>query len=168
MRFALPVTQLDEMIGGGAGQVLAEGLAGRDLVEAVRKGPGQSLAAFTLVHHGAIGRDRDHRVVGAKVEIFGELDCRQHIADARQAQRIERADECRVDATSLNQIVTANIGVEQQVEAVGRGLGNRRDEVGVHHVVDERHVLVADALDIVSWSHIVGQLGSAVKVYSGS
>ena len=43
----------------------------------------------------------------------------------------------------------ARIGVEQGVERVGRTVADRDDVVGVHHVVDQRDVLVADALNVV-------------------
>ncbi len=38
---------------------------------------------------------------------------------------------------------------EDGLEVVGGAVGDVDDEVGVHDVVDERHVLVADALDVV-------------------
>ena len=43
----------------------------------------------------------------------------------------------------------AGRAVEQHVEVVGGTIADRAHDVGVHHVVDQRDVLVADALDVV-------------------
>ena len=54
-----------------------------------------------------------------------------------------------VEVRPRRQIGPARLGVEQQVELVADPVGDRDDEVRVHHVVDQRDVLVADALDVV-------------------
>ena len=58
-------------------------------------------------------------------------------------------DDLGVDPPPLDQVGAAGVGVEQHVELVGGSIAHGDDDVGVHDVVDERHVLVADALDVV-------------------
>ena len=53
------------------------------------------------------------------------------------------------DAAAFDEVAAAVIGVEQHVEFVGRLVGDRDDDVGVGDVVDQRDVLVTDALDVV-------------------
>ena len=47
------------------------------------------------------------------------------------------------------QVAQTFVGVEQHVEFVSGAIRNVDDQVGIHHVVDERNVFVADALDVV-------------------
>ena len=61
----------------------------------------------------------------------------------------QHVDERRFEPDPIDEMGLARIGVEQGVERVGRTVAHRDDVVGVHHVVDQRDVLVADALDVV-------------------
>ena len=62
---------------------------------------------------------------------------------------LERVDHVGGHALAIGEERPAGVGVEQRVEFVGRLVGDGGDDVGVHHVVDERDVLVADPLDVV-------------------
>ena len=61
----------------------------------------------------------------------------------------ERARQLRRHAQPPRQIVAARVGVEHGIEPVGRLVADADHQIGVHDVVDQRHVLVADALDVV-------------------
>ena len=67
----------------------------------------------------------------------------------REAEVGERVDHVGVDALAADEVGAAGVGVEQHVELVGGAIADADDDVGVHHVVDQRDVLVADALDVV-------------------
>ena len=58
------------------------------------------------------------------------------------------------------------LGAEQHVEPVGRAVGDRERHVGVHHVVDQRDVLVADPLDVVL-AEAVAEQGRALERLDG-
>ncbi len=53
------------------------------------------------------------------------------------------------DRLAVGEVGAAGVAVEQHVEVVGGTIADRAHDVGVHHVVDQRDVLVADALDVV-------------------
>ena len=53
------------------------------------------------------------------------------------------------EALRTRQVLAALRRVEEHVELVGGDVADRAHDVGVHHVVDQRDVLVADALDVV-------------------
>ena len=55
----------------------------------------------------------------------------------------------RGHAAPAGEVRAADVGAEQDAEPVGRAVGDRERDVGVHHVVDQRDVLVADPLDVV-------------------
>jgi hypothetical protein len=58
-------------------------------------------------------------------------------------------DDVGGHALGLHEVLAAGVGVEEGVEFVGRLVGDGDDDVGVGDVVDQRDVLVADALDVV-------------------
>src|SRR5205823_5240233 len=49
----------------------------------------------------------------------------------------------------IPQIVAPGLRAEQQIELVGDAVGDADDDIGVHHVMYQRNMLVADALDVV-------------------
>ena len=55
--------------------------------------------------------------------------------------------------------------VEQHAERVGRPIGHGGDHVGVHHVVDERDVLVADSLDVVLAEPVLEHRGTLERLH---
>ena len=57
--------------------------------------------------------------------------------------------------------------VEEHVERIGGAIGHRRHDVGRHHVVDVRDVLVTDALDVVL-AEAVAQQGRAFQRFDGN
>ena len=54
-------------------------------------------------------------------------------------------------------MTTADVGIRENVQGVGGPVRDGDDYVGCHHVVDERHVLVADSLDVVLPEAVVQQ-----------
>ena len=70
------------------------------------------------------------------------------IDEQPEVRRACRALDCGT-SRAVGQVAEAVVGVEQHVELVGGPVADGHDDVGVHHVVDQRDVLVADALDVV-------------------
>ncbi len=89
--------------------------------------------------------------------MLGHLDGAQDVGNRRQAEVDERARDCLRQAEAAGKVVTPDLGVEDGVEAVGGLIRDADHEVGVHDVVDQRHVLVADALDVVLAVAVVEQ-----------
>src|SRR6266542_2331516 len=147
----LPVPQrgLQVVVRAHAGHVLSEHLAGVDRVElAPEVLPGGALP-FAAVHRGAVRGQRHDHVVRAHPVILRGLDRGQDVADRRQPERGERLDHVRRHAVPRGQVLPPHRRVQQPVHVVRGHVGDRGHRVGVHHVVDEWDVLVADALDVV-------------------
>jgi hypothetical protein len=125
-----------------------ERLRGLGRTESSREVTLDDLVDLGSVHRRAVRRDGDHDVVRSEPQELRGLDRGEHVADARHAERVERADRVRVDATRA-QMLSPLRRVEQHVEPVGVAIAHVDDDVRVHHVVDQRHVLVADPLDVV-------------------
>ena len=66
---------------------------------------------------------------------------------------IPKLSNRRISAGSIlrrsGEIVAAALVAEQQIERIARRIRHRDHDVGIHDVVDEWNVLVADALDVV-------------------
>ena len=62
---------------------------------------------------------------------------------------VELAHDLGIDLAPARHIGAPCIAAEEQVESVARVVGHADHDVGVHDVVDQRDVLVADALDVV-------------------
>ena len=107
------------------------------------------LLALAVVELRAIGRHRDDDIVATEAAILGDRDGGECVGDRRVAHVHEHVDERRFEPDPIDEMGLACIGVEQGVERVGRTVADGDDVVGVHHVVDQRHVFVADALDVV-------------------
>ena len=69
-----------------------------------------------------------------------------------------------IDAGPVDQLIPARRRVEQNVERVGAHVADRHDVVGVHHVVDQRDVLVAYALDVVLAVAVLQQGGALQRL----
>ena len=102
-----------------------------------------------MVQRRAVGRHGHDHVVGAHLVVLGGLDGREHVADARQAQGGQVVDRLLRHPAPLGEVGVADLGVEEDAQLVGRPVGDRQRHVRGHHVVDQRDVLVADALDVV-------------------
>ena len=81
--------------------------------------------------------------------MFGELDRGNHIGEPRNPDVVELAHERRIYLAAAGQIAAANFAAEQQVQRVTRRVRDSDDDVGVHDIVDQRNMLIPDALDIV-------------------
>src|SRR4029077_20947038 len=55
----------------------------------------------------------------------------------------------RIDLPSPADVTATAFAAEQQVESVARRIRAPDHDIGIHHVVNERDVLVADPLDVV-------------------
>jgi len=143
------VAQFQHVVLADAGQRAAEHLRRRHLVEAAGEVALQRLVALAAVHGGTVGGDGDDHVLLAQVQALGGLDRRQDVADAGNADRAQRADRLVGQPLAFGQEGAPLGGVEQHVDRIGRGVGDADDEIAVHHVLDQRDVLVADALDVV-------------------
>ena len=135
----------------------AEDLGRVHFVEAVRIARRAPLVAFALVKPGAVGGDRDHHVALVQLQAARGLDGAQQVGDPGQAEAGEAVHQRRGPALARHKIGLALAAVEQQVEGVRALIGDADHQVAVHDVVDERHVLVADALDVVRAVAVVEQ-----------
>ena len=81
--------------------------------------------------------------------MLGELDRGDDVGKSRDADVVELAHDLRIDLAPPRQVGAPGIAAEEQVERVARVVRHADHDVGVHHVVDQRDVLVADALDVV-------------------
>ena len=89
-------------------------------------------------------------VVRAEPLLLRDLDRRQHVADAREAERGQRVDDAPRARRAGGARYSRPAGSLNSTSS--RSVAPVRDgdhDVGGHHVVDERDVLVADALDVV-------------------
>ena len=68
---------------------------------------------------------------------------------------------------ALHQVVTTSRSVEQHIELISCTVGNRSNDVGVHHVVNKRNVLVANSLNVVL-AKTVFQHGWALKGFDSN
>ena len=58
-------------------------------------------------------------------------------------------DDLRIDGAAAGQVLAPGSRVEQRVQPVAIAVRDADHGVGVHHVLDQRDVLVADPLDVV-------------------
>ena len=63
--------------------------------------------------------------------------------------RSEYRISARGDAAAIREVTAPLLQVPQHAEAIRGAIGHRGRHVGVHDVVDQRDVLVPDALDVV-------------------
>ena len=75
---------------------------------------------------------------------------------------LQGVDNILWNVLALHQVVTTCRSVEQHIEFIGCTVGNCGNDVGVHHVMNERNVLVADSLNVVL-AKTVFQHGWALK-----
>src|SRR3954469_15840618 len=146
---ALRMRQLEDVVVGDALEMAPEDLAGGGLVEALRIAAGKVGLALARIHLGAVGRDRHDDVLRPEVKVLRELDRGDDVGKPRDADIVELADHLGIDLAPSGEIAPAGIAAEEQVEPIARCVRDADHQVGVHDVVDERDVLVPDALDIV-------------------
>jgi len=114
---------------------------------------------------GTVGGDRKDEIVATEVEPLGELDGGQDVAPAREAERPKGGDHFGRHAAA-RQVAPARVGVGEHVQRVGGTVRDGDHDIGRHHVVDQGHVLVADALDVVLAEPVVQQ-GRALQRFDG-
>ena len=130
--------------------MLADKFGAQDVRHLARVVPALEIARqLAAIERSAIGRHRHDHVVRSQPVVLGELDGADDIGKARQPEILERAQQRRLDSQPFRHVGTADVGVEYRVEPVRRLVRNADHHVGVHDVVNERHMLVADALDVV-------------------
>src|SRR6266436_3288591 len=95
----------------------------------------EDLAGIDLIEPVAItARQKSLSLAGVEQRAVGR-DCHDHIVS--------------VDFAAPDQVAAPGIAAEQQVEGIARQIRYTDDEVGIHDVVDQRNMLVADTLDVV-------------------
>src|SRR5262249_38713999 len=78
-----------------------------------------------------------------------ELDGGNDIGPARYADLAEDRPKRWTDILPRGKVRRALGRVEGKVQTIGVAVRNSDHSVGVHHIMDERNVLVPDALDVV-------------------
>ena len=68
---------------------------------------------------------------------------------------------------TLGKVLLASRSIEEHVEFVGGTIGDADNNIGVHHVVNQRDVLVTDALDVV-FAKTVLEHCRALKCFDGN
>src|SRR4029078_7682400 len=116
--FAVDVTKLHHVIVGDAFKVMAENLAGIDLIESGGIAPREIGLTFAIVKGRTIGRDRHDDVIRAIVEMLGELDGRDDCSPPGNADIVELTDEIRVDLPPPAEVTAAAFAAEQQIECI--------------------------------------------------
>src|SRR5688572_22005452 len=129
-------------------------MAGKDLpgvhfVESVAIAALDEDVAFAVVKRRAVGCDRHQDVVWSVIEMLGELDSSDNVCKPGNSDVFELPDDFRINLAAAGQVVAADFAAEQKVQPVARGVGDPDYDVRVHDVVDERNMLVADALNVV-------------------
>src|SRR6266700_1280166 len=87
--------------------------------------------------------------LAAEAEPFRCFDRRQNVRNAREAEAVEVLQQSGIDVSPAREIALAHRAVEQEVERIGAAIRYPDDEIRVRDVMDERNMLVADALDVV-------------------
>src|SRR5271166_4344043 len=147
--FAIEMGELEDVIVDDALQVAAEDLAGVDFIEPVAIASREETLPLTRIKRGAIGGDRHDHVVATEIEMLGDLDCGDDVGEARDADIVESTRHFRIDLAPPSQITASDITPEQGIERIAGEIGHADHHVGVHHVVNKRNMLVADALDVM-------------------
>src|SRR6266853_1187387 len=129
---AVHMAKLEQVIVHDALHMAGEYLAGIHLIEPLRISPARVRLTLAAVHPGAIG---------------GELDGRHDVGEPGDADIVELAHERGVERAAAGEIATADVGAEQLIERIARRVRDADHDIGVHDVVNQRDVLVADALN---------------------
>ena len=137
------------------------------LREVVVKALLHGLHALARVQICAVCGNGDEHIVRTKAKQLRGLDCGNGVADSRETKVWQGVDYFLWNVLTLHQVVTTSRGIEQHVEFIGYTIGNRSDDVGVHHVMNEWNVLVADALNVVL-AETVLEHGWALKRFNGN
>ena len=77
---------------------------------------------------------------------------------------LQRVQDLLGHSTPVGEIAEPVLAVEHRVELIGGPIADRDHHVGVHDVVDERDVLVADALDVVLAEPVLEHRGALERL----
>ena len=146
---AIAFVAVDHVVGGDRAKMLSKHFGSVGGGELTLEALGQCLASFAWIQVGAVGGNGDECIVGAVATQLGNLDGCNHVADCRETKMLEHLQDVLRYTFAFMQIAQTFVGVEQHVEFVSSAIRNVDDQIGIHHVVDERNVFVADALDVV-------------------
>src|SRR6266511_2125812 len=146
---AVEMGQLEHVVVRDPFQMAAEDLGGIDLVETIPIAAGEKPFPLAGIEQRAVGRYRHDHVIGAKIKMLGDLYGGDDIRKPRDADIVEGPHHVRIDLAPAHQVAASGIAAEKQIERIAGQIGHADDEVGIHDVVDQRDVLVPDALDVV-------------------
>src|SRR3984893_8331216 len=163
---AVGMAELEHMVVDNAFQVTAEQLASVDLVEPARIAAPRLCMPLARIQRGAVGGDVHDDVVGAIIQMLRELDGPDNAGEPRDTDIVERPPGRGAKLAPPGEIPPSDFAAEQLIEAVARRVRYGDDGIGVHDVVDQRNVLVADALDVVR-AVPVAQQGGAFERFDG-
>ena len=155
--FAVALRQFDDVFGARTFRVFAERFGGVEHIEFAVEIAVDDEFFFGAIHAGAVGGDGHDDVVFAEFHILRCLDGREDVGDRREAEVFEAVDEFFFDAAARGEVFATGFGVIEGEGVVGGFVGERQDEVGVHDVVNEWDVFVADALDVVIAEAVVAE-----------
>src|SRR5262245_66552554 len=141
--------QREDVVVHDAFQMAAKDLAGIDFIKTVPKTARQKSLSLAGIEERAVSGYRHEHIVGAKIKMLGDLYRGDDIREPRDADIVEGTHHIRVDLAPSDEVAASGIAAEQQIERIAGQIGNADDEVGVHDVVDQRNMLVADTLDFV-------------------
>src|SRR5262249_60037850 len=147
--FAIEMAELEDMVVHNAFQMTAEYLSRVHFVESVRIVLGKEVLPLADVERGAVGGHRHDHLVAAEIKMPGDLDGGDDVGQSRDADIVKGPDRISVDLSPSCQISPPDISPEQHIERISCQIRYAYDNVRVHHVVNERNVLVANALDVV-------------------
>ena len=153
--FLAALVEFDHVVGVESEGVLAEGFGGVDGVELAVEIACEAEVFFGAVHAGAVGGDGHDDVILSEIHVFGGLDGGEDVGDGGESEVFEALDEFGFHAAAVDEVVASGVGVVEGEGVVGGLVGEAKDEVGVHDVVDEGDVFVADALDVVIAESVV-------------
>src|SRR5579885_248727 len=146
---AVDMPELEHVIVPDLLEMGAEDLACLHLAEPAGETRGCRFFTLAAVHRGTVGRDRRDRVAAAETEPLCRLDRRQHVRNAGETEAVEALHQRRIDTAAVREIALTRIAVEQQIERIRAAVRDTDHDVRVQDIVNERDVLVADALDVV-------------------
>ena len=79
----------------------------------------------------------------------------------------ERIDKFGTCTMSLCQILLTCRRIEQHIEFIGCFVGDPNNNIGIHHIMNKRNVLVTNALNVV-FTKTVFQHGGTLKCFNSN
>jgi hypothetical protein len=110
--------------------------------------PGGTPGSLERVEPSPVGRHRADHVRRPETQALRQLDGRDHVGDRREAEVVEGYEHVIADTTTAEELPPL-LRSEDHVEGIGHRVGDAHDDVGTRSVVDQRDMLVPNALDVV-------------------